>query len=203
MRECTSRGDECGQCFPSGKCGTKFGALGVTPRQLRRVQESRLSWRLKRAVPSFGTVRCNSKVLEATPVPPRRVRESRLLWCRMRAAPLSGGSVANPVCWRQLQYDPLMCGHHACRGAWMDTALSRECGANLETLEFAPVLPRMRESNDCACRGLDVCCNFFGGCRMTPKHWTHLRAATPRANQPSQRQYADYISLGRCGAGTA
>jgi len=125
----------------------------------------------------FPSGRCGatSKVLEATPVQPRRVRESRLLWCRIRAAPLSGGSVTNPVCWRQLRYDPLMCGNHACRGAWMDTALSRECGANLETLEFAPALPRMRESNDCACRGLDVCCNFFGGCRMTPKHWTHLQ----------------------------
>jgi hypothetical protein len=131
----------------------------------------------------FPSGRCGaaSNVLGATPVQPRRVRESRPLWCRIRAAPLSGGSVTNPVCWRQLRYDPLVCGNHACRGAWMDTALSREGGANPETLEFAPVLPRMRESNDCACRGLDVCCNFFGGCRMTPKHRTHLRAATPRA----------------------
>jgi len=56
----------------------------------------------------FPSGRCGatSKVLEATPVQPRRVRESRLLWCRIRAAPLSGGSVTNPVCWRQLRYDP-------------------------------------------------------------------------------------------------
>jgi len=82
----------------------------------------------------FPSGRCGaaSNVLEATPVQPRRVRESRPLWCRIRAAPLSGGSVTNPVCWRQLRYDPLVCGNHACRGAWMDAALSRECGASPE-----------------------------------------------------------------------
>jgi hypothetical protein len=57
----------------------------------------------------FPSGRCGaaSNVLGATPVQPRRVRESRPLWCRIRAAPLSGGSVTNPVCWRQLRYDPL------------------------------------------------------------------------------------------------
>lgn len=56
----------------------------------------------------FPSGRCGatSNVLEATSVKPRRVRESRPLWCRIRAAPLSGGSVTNPVCWRQLRYNP-------------------------------------------------------------------------------------------------
>jgi len=33
----------------------------------------------------------------------------------------------------------------------------------------------LRESEDCACRGLVACCDPFGGCRMAPKPRTHLR----------------------------
>lgn len=131
----------------------------------------------------FPSGRCGatSNVLGATPVQPRRVRESRLLWCRIRAAPLSGGSVTNPVCWRQLRYDPLrvresrlswrLDGHGSLSGVRCE---SGNPGVRSSVATYARI-------NDCACRGLDVCCNFFGGCRMTPKHWTHLRAATPRA----------------------
>lgn len=121
-----------------------------------------------------GRCGATSNVLEATPVKPCRVRESRLSWCRIRAAPPSGGSVANPVCWRQLQYDP-----RRVRESRLSWRLDGRCplsgvrcesgnpGACSRVVMYARI-------NDCACRGLDVCCNLFGGCSMTPKHGTHL-----------------------------
>jgi hypothetical protein len=39
----------------------------------------------------------------------------------------------------------------------------------------------LRESEDCACRGLDACCNPFGGGRTAPKPGLISGAATPRA----------------------
>lgn len=175
VRECTSRGDECGLCRPSGRHGPKFGALEATPGQLRRVHESRLSWRLK----AYGTLLRGGAV------------RLRMYWGQLRCSHAECEShaccgvgyvlrLSREVAWRircaegNFRTTCNVCGNHACRGAWMDAVLSRGCSANPETLELAPEWPRTARINDCACRDLDACCCLFGGGRTAPKHWTHV-----------------------------
>jgi hypothetical protein len=170
-----------------------------------------------RAASSFGRVRCTFE---------KDWRQLRCCHAECESHACRGvGSVlrlSREVAWRirvlgATSVQPhFVCGSHACRGAWMDATLSRESGANPEALELAPESSRTARINDCACRGLVACCTLFGGCRMAPKHWTHLlcchapceishRNAGMRTTPPSggavweprERRYVDPASFGR------
>jgi len=96
-----------------------------------------------RTGPSFGAVRDKIRCTggnssAATP----SARVTPVVGVRMRAAPLSGGSVTDPTYWGQLRYNPLRCGSHACRGAWICTAALSGATVGSGALEFAPEQPR-------------------------------------------------------------
>jgi len=93
----------------------------------------------------------------------------------MRAAPLSGGSVADPTCWGQPWYNPRRVRES--RLPWrLDAHLSSlESIGRIRSPGACSRAVTLRESEDCACRGLDACCDPLGGCRTAPKPRTHLR----------------------------
>lgn len=182
------------------------------------VCESRRPWRLEACCIFLreGSVHFR-KGLEATPELPRRVRESRLSWCRIRAAPLSGGSVTNPGAGGNFSTSPTSCAGvtPVVAPGWTLPSLGRAVRIR-KLWSLLRSSHELRESNDCACRGLVACCNLFGGCRMAPKHWTHLlcchapcesaiatSVCAPRLSreeavrEPRERRYVDPASFGR------
>jgi len=166
----------CGSGLLSGRFGANSNLWRQLQRHHARVHESRLSWRRMRPGPSFGMVRDNFNVLGVTPVQPRRVRESRLSWaCGCVLRPSRG------VAWRirRAGGNPgtthVVCGNHACRGAWMRTAALSGATERVQRPGACSRAATLRESEDCACRGLDACCDPLGGCRAAPKQRTHLR----------------------------
>jgi hypothetical protein len=102
-------------------------------------------------------------------------RVTPVVGVRMRAAPLSGGSVAYLTCWGQPWHNPRRVRESRLswpldRGAALSGAAMR-----IRSPGACSRAATLRESEDCACRGLDACCDLFGGCRTAPKQRTHLR----------------------------
>jgi hypothetical protein len=133
------------------------------------------SWFRMRVGLSLGKVRCKFGPLRATSEAPRRVHESRRSWRRMRAGP-SFGTVRDK--FNMLGATPVQ--PHRVRESRLSWPLDR--GAALSGAAMRIRSPgacsraaTLRESEDCACRGLDACCDLFGGCRTAPKQRTHLR----------------------------
>jgi hypothetical protein len=93
----------------------------------------------------------------------------------MRAAPLSGGSVTDPTYWGQPWYNPRRVRES--RLSWHLDAYRSSLGGEgrIRSPGACSRVATLRESEDCACRGLVACCDPFGGCRMAPKPRTHLR----------------------------
>lgn len=166
---------DCGPGFPSGRCGAKLALWRQLQGNHAECSNHACRGARMRARPSFGMVWRNFDVLGATPVQPRRVRESRLSWacgCVLR--------LSREVAWRIRRAGGnsgtthAVCGSHACRGAWIRTCPLSGVRVESGVLELAPEQPRAR-IKDCARRGLDACCDPFGGCRTAPKLWTHLQ----------------------------
>jgi len=181
-----------GPGFPSGRYGARLALWRQLQGNHAECSNHACRGTRMRARPSFGRVWRKFDVLEATPVQPRRVRESRLSWacgCVLR--------LSREVAWRIRRAGGnsgtthAVCGSHACRGAWNRTCPLSGVQVESGVLELAPEQPRAR-IKDCACRGLDACCDPFGGSRTAPKRWTHHPGLPrPVRNQPSQRQSAD------------
>lgn len=166
-RECTSRSVWIWRHRPSGQCEgpirkrvvlslgkgrAGFDALGVTSETLRRVHESRLSWRW---------THCLVLLREGTVVLPTDRRSLRnghaeceshaCCGVRRRAAPPSGGSVADslllgatPVRPQHVRESPLSWRLRACRSP------SGDCGTHAESWSLLQDCHRLRESKICA-----------------------------------------------------
>jgi hypothetical protein len=89
--------------------------------------------------------------------------------------------VTDPTYWGQLRYNPLRVRES--RLSWrLDTHRSSfGSDGRIRSPGVRSRAATLRESEDCACRGLDACCNPFGGGRTAPKSGLISGAATPRA----------------------
>jgi len=160
-------------------------ALGVTLETLRRVHESRLSWRWTHCLVLFreGTV--------VLPTDRRSLRNGHAeceshacCGVRRRAAPPSGGSVADslllgatPVRPQRVRESPLSWRLHACRSP------SGDCETDAEPWSLLQGSHRLRESKICACRGLDVL-RLLREMQHDSEHWNHS-PALPRSVRKS------------------
>jgi len=89
--------------------------------------------------------------------------------------------VTDPTCRGQPWYNPLRVRES--RLSWRLDASGPPSGGTvwIRSPGACSRAATLRESEDCACRGLDACCNPFGGGRMAPKPGLISGAATPRA----------------------
>lgn len=104
-----------------------------------------------------------------------RARVTPVVGVRMRAAPLSGGSVAYLTCWGQPRYNPRLVRES--RLSWPLDTHRCSLGSDGRVRKPWSLLQSGHAARveDCACRGLDACCDPLGGCITAPKQRTHLR----------------------------
>jgi len=131
----------CGYPKRSRTLSGGWGSIGVW-RQLQSVTpcaESRLSWRLnvccglsredvRQVLCSGGNSPAATPIARVTPVV-----------VRICAAPSLGGMLTRSGYWRQLRYSHFVCGNHACRGAWVRSAVA--FGGRLSDSELRRQLP--------------------------------------------------------------
>jgi hypothetical protein len=94
---------------------------------------------------------------------------------------------------------PCLCGSHACRGA-QGCVLHRlrEVRGGSRALESTPELPRtMRESKDCACRGMERAVPSSGDAGRFQSSGSCPVLPRPVRSQPFAIQCASHASLGK------